>query len=181
MTVVPRRLVSVSIAAGVTLGVAALSRVPYPPARPENAAIRLAWRAPGQRIERCRRASEEELRQMPVHMRREEICERHILPYRLEVLLDDSLVLERTIRPAGAHADRPLYVYQEIAVEPGRYKLTVRFSRQIPEGAFGGRIEGDFPDELILERETELGPRSVALVTHHPETRGLVLGGNSGR
>ncbi|GIW53066.1 MAG: hypothetical protein KatS3mg081_2421 [Gemmatimonadales bacterium] len=181
MSAAARRLTSLFAAAAATFGVAALSRVPYPPARPEHAAIRLAWRAPGQRIEQCRRATEEELERLPVHMRREEICEQHIFPYRLELLLDDSLVLARTIRAAGAHRDRPLYVYEEIELDPGRYKVTVRFSREMPEGALRGRIEGDFPEELRLEQEADLGPRAVALVTYDPETRRLVLAGNTGQ
>ncbi len=179
MTVVAKRLGSFFGAVGVTLLVAALSRTPYPPFRPEHAAVRLSWRAPGQRIDQCREMTEEELRRLPVHMRREEVCEQHVLPYRLTLFLNDSLILTRTIRAAGAHQDRPLYVYEELAVEPGRRKLTVRFSRELPEVALRGRIEGDFPDELLLEGEIELAPRSVALVTYDPKGRRLVLGGSA--
>ncbi len=161
-----------------TIMVAAFSRVPYPPVSPDYAVVRLAWRAPGQRIEQCRRMTEEELQRLPVHMRREETCAQQILPYRLSVFLDDSLVLALTIRAAGAHRDRPLYVYEELTAKPGRRKLTVRFSRELPGEPLRGRIEGDFPDELLLEREIELLPRSVALVTYDPEARRLVLGGS---
>lgn len=162
-----------------TVMVAAFSRIPYPPVPPGYAVVRLAWRAPGQRIEECRRMTEEELQRLPVHMRREETCEQQVLPYRLSVFLDDSLVLDLRIRAAGAHRDRPLYVYEELAAEPGRRKLAVRFSRELPGEPPRGRIEGDFPDELRLEREIELSPRAVALVTYDPEARRLVLGGSS--
>lgn len=169
------RSLSLLVVVAATAAIAGLSRVPYPPANPSHAVIRLAWRAPGQRIEYCRRLTPKELERLPVHMRREEVCEERILPYRLQIRVDHSLLLDRSVRAAGARQDRPLYVSDEVEVAPGKHRLTVRFYREGDTAGLGARIEGDFPAELILDRELTLPTRGAVLVTYDRESRGLVV------
>ena len=45
--------------------------------------------------------TEEELAALPPHMRRQEICEGRLTPFRLAVSIDDEQVFEDRIRPAG--------------------------------------------------------------------------------
>lgn len=95
------------------------------PRSTELALIRLSWRVPGDRIDECRRSSPEELDALPIHMRREEVCEGRILPYRLRVALDEQIVIDEMVHPAGAREDRPLYVFRELFVPPGAYVIEV--------------------------------------------------------
>jgi len=167
----------VSVAALVTLGVAGMSRAPYAAGETDRAAVRLAWRARGARVEECRRPSAEELARLPPHMRREEICEGRVLPHRLVVTLDDRVVIDEVVHAAGAHADRPLFVYHEIAATPGRHAFTARFERESPPGPEGTvrADDGAAPAVLELTDELDLRPLDVALITYDPERRLLVL------
>jgi len=169
--------IGVSVAALVTFGVAGMSRAPYAAGATDGAAVRLAWRARGERVEECRRPSAEELARLPQHMRREEICEGRVLPHRLVVTLDDRVVIDEVVHAAGAHADRPLFVYHEIAASPGRHAFTVRFERVSAPGRDGTIVTNDdvAPAVLELTDEIDLRPLDVALVTYDPERRVLVL------
>ncbi len=170
------RPAGVLVALLATAALGALSRVPYTGRRGTDAYVRLAWRTRGERVETCRRLSPEELARIPAHMRREEECVGHILPYRLEVTLDDSLATRDSVASKGARADRPLYVFQEFPVAPGRHRLSVTFARlgAIPAGQ---EEHGALPERLELDAEVTLGPRQIALVTYDEERRKLVLKG----
>jgi hypothetical protein len=158
-----------------------LSGVPYTPDTAEYAVVRLAWRARGARVHRCRRPTAEELAQLPPHMRPEEICERGITPYRLRVALDDAPAVDELVRAGGARGDRPLFVFHDLRVSPGAHRLMITFERED-----AGREHGDADDtESHDSRETPrrldfadtvvLAPRDIALVTYDYERQRLVL------
>ena len=171
-----RRPAGVLVALLATAALGALSRVPYTARLGTDAYVRLAWRSRGERVETCRHLSPEELARLPAHMRREEECEGHILPYRLDVMLDGVVVVRDSVASKGARADRPLYVFREIPVAPGRHRLSVTFSRlgAIPPGE---QERGALPERLDLDAEVTLGPREVTLVTYDEDRRKLVLRG----
>ncbi|HWP39159.1 MAG TPA: hypothetical protein VNL18_16545 [Gemmatimonadales bacterium] len=185
-------------------GLGALSRAPYPSSPPAHAVIRLTWRASGARVTECRRLAPEELARRPAHMRREEICEGRALPYRLVVVLDRDTVADEAVEPRGARADRPLYVFHELPVEPGERQLEVAFVRKGGDEPRDGRRtaattagderrEGGEDEAPVREghagraQETpvvlrfggrvRLEPRQVAVITYDPERRTLVLKG----
>ena len=108
-----------------------------------GALIRLSWRTASERIEHCRRLSVEEIAELPVHMRREEVCEGRLVPYRLRVALDDSMVIDEVVQPAGARGDRPLFVLRDLAVPAGEYVVTVDWSRVDDEDRRGDDERGD--------------------------------------
>ncbi len=58
-----------------TLAIGALSQVPYRTESADQAWIRLSWRVSTPRIEECRTLTAEELAELPIHMRRDEVCE----------------------------------------------------------------------------------------------------------
>jgi hypothetical protein len=93
-------------------------------------------------------------------MQPREICDRQLLPFRLSVRVDDEPVLERTVRPAGARADRPTYVFEEIALAPGAHQLHVEFTTERPGGAPGAQAGG-----LRLETAITAAPGRIVLVT----------------
>ena len=172
------RPAAVLVAVMATVGLGAMSRVPYTAERGTDAYVRLAWRVRGERVETCRRLSREELERIPAHMRREEVCEGHIVPYLLEVTVDGALAARESVASKGARADRPLYVFREIPVSPGRHRLRVSFSRlgAIPAGQ---RERGSLPERLDLDTIVTLGPRHVSLVTYDEDRRLLAVKGRS--
>ena len=193
------RLVAVFLGVGAVAGLGALSQVPWPWRGPQHAVIRLTWRARGHRLEECRRLSPDELAKLPVHMRREEVCEGRILAYGLRVSLDGRTVVDEMVRPAGARADRPLYVFHEIPVPPGERVLGVSFLREdVLEGAARSAEEerergmkGDSavgqrslaqeaPAELRFAGRLRLEAGQVALVTYDPDERRIVVQGYGG-
>ena len=174
-----------ALALGMTLALGWLSQVPYDAAGDAESMVRLAWRTRGTRVEECRRLTREELERLPVHMRRDEVCEGRTLPYRLVVVLDGQTAVDEDVYPSGARADRPLYVYRELPLRPGWHDLDIAFTRapvarDTARGAGGERLaQGDAvaPQRLTLTRRVRLGPDEIVLVTYDAEERRLTLKG----
>ena len=158
-----------------------LSFTPYTAERDIGAIVRLAWRTRGEQVRDCRRRSPEELQRLPVHMRQEEVCEGRVLPYRLVVALDSVPLVDRLVHGAGAREDRPLYVFQDLIVEPGPHRISVRFTLETPSVQPGSdQDRGDAalpapPPRLALDTTLTLGARRVLLVTYDEERERLVL------
>lgn len=160
------RLARIGLAVGFALFVgivlAALSRAPYEIEPGDDAIVRFSWRA-AERVEECRPLTDEEQAELPAHMRQTETCERRVSPFALRIGVDGQDIVQDTLAGAGARGDRPLYVYREVGVSAGKHELTVEF------GAVGS---ADPP--LRLEREIDVLPREVVLVTRDSE-RGVFV------
>jgi hypothetical protein len=74
---------------------------------------------------------------LPAHMRLPEgqAFDSRTRPYRLLVKLDQQPVLERRVESPGLRHDRPLSVFQEFTLNPGRHSLEVRFEPESVPGA----------------------------------------------
>jgi hypothetical protein len=183
-----RRGLGIGLAVALTLGIAALSRVPYSAASDDHGVLRLSWRAPGEVVEECRQLSREEIERQPIHMRREQVCERRLLPYRLRVRLDGTVLLEETVRPSGAREDRPLFVFRQIPLAPGDYRLEVEWERvpgagdsAVPrEDADAPPAAGTAPRRLELAADLRLEAGDIALVTYDLDRQVLVARGRGG-
>jgi hypothetical protein len=163
-----RRPAALALAALLAAGVAALSRVPYTPEPGDHARVRLSWRVPGEYVEECRTVSAAERESQPVHMRRERVCEGRLLPYRLSVRLNGEPVLEETVRAAGAREDRPLYVFRDLDLPPGEYRLEIDWRAEAAP---------DSARRLGLAATLSLAAREIALVTYDPNVRGFRIAG----
>ncbi len=137
-----RAILAVLLVGAALLGLGALSRVPYGDTAAGQAVVRLSWRVRGVRVEACRRLGVEELEALPPHMRRPEVCEGRIAPYRLRVRVDGEVVEDGLVQGAGVREDRPLYVFRELRVPPGRHALAVEFHRIAAEAERGRRSAG---------------------------------------
>lgn len=166
------RVVGLGAAVLALLGVGALTRFPHAVAAPTGAELRLAWRARAPLVEECRRLSDAELEALPVHMRREVVCEGRVASYRLVVTVDGVVRHEAVVRGAGARGDRPLYVFESLPVDPGAREVDVRFERI---GTSNGVDGGGLPDRLELVDVVELAPGAVGLVTYDGAERRLAL------
>lgn len=177
------------------------SFIPYTAERDVGAIVRLAWRARGQHVRECRELSPQELERLPVHMREKEVCEGRLLPYRLVVAVDGAQLVDRLVHGAGAREDRPLYVYEDLVVQPGTHRVVISFTLAASSPAHGEeedahqaeehgeRREADThgeprqaatPPRLALDTTLELGSRRVLLVTYNEEREQLVVRGGSG-
>jgi hypothetical protein len=98
--------------------------------------LRLAWRTVGEQVQLCRQRSAEELSRVAPHMRQPLECRQRTLPYRLEVRVDDAPRIAHPVRSVGARGDRPLFVQEELPLEPGAHALEIAFG-PAPELAVG--------------------------------------------
>lgn len=185
----PRRAVGAAlllVSAGV---LSLLSEAPYTAEPATHGVIRLAWRARGERVRRCRRLTPDELAKLPAHMRQEEVCERAVLPYRLRMTVDGAPAIDELVRAGGAREDRPLFVFRELSVAPGTHHITVAFERASGRDGVENEVEDDraqprepresavreTPDHLALDETVTLAPRAILLVTYDDERQRLRL------
>ena len=130
------------------------SRAPYSSPDGDRALLRLSWRMRGERIETCRPRTQAELDAVPVHMRTPEICEGHLLSYRLVVQVDDEAPDTTEIRPAGAKGDRPVYVLAEQPLTEGAHRVRVAFE-----------VVGGTRPALTLDTMLTTEPGAIELIT----------------
>jgi len=189
----PWRFLGGGTALTLLVGLAALSRLPYASAEPNGALLRLSWRARGESIERCRRATPAELSGVPAHMRQEVVCEdTHVAPYRLRVVLDGRTVEDGPVAGSGVSGDRPMYLLREFDLTPGRHRFDVRFEKQSAQQSGDERSkdrssEGEHEEEvrrravprrLSLDTTLVVPGGAVVLITYNSELRALeLLGG----
>lgn len=166
------RLVLGMLFAGACLTViAGLSRVPIGGAEPDEAVLRLSWRTLAVRVEECRRRTEEELAALAEHMRTPEVCTGGGADYELRVEVDQVELVRDTLVPAGARRDRPVFVFRDVDLAPGRYRVDVQFRALVPEGY---EPENGGPLEYAWMGDVEVGSREIGLITLDPSGRTLV-------
>jgi len=167
------RLATGTLAAALLLGALGfLTRLPYDSPGAELALLRLSWRVrlAGELV--CRTLSEEELAALPAHMRRAEECVRTTGEYALRVSVDGRVVADTVINGAGVRADRPLSMFREITLPPGRYDVVVDFG-PVDVGNGGGAARGG--KRYDVRAGVDLGAGDVALVTLDEEADALVV------
>ncbi len=170
------RILRLVPALAATIGIAGASSIPITPDPSRDALLRLAWRARPDRVEDCRPQSAEVLEKLPPHMRQQVICEGRTAEYRLRVRQNEQMVVDDVVHAGGLRRDRPIYVFREVVIPPGRHAITVEFDR-IGEGS---PQPGSVPPRLSIERQVELRDRAVLLVTYDDE-RGQLIAVESGR
>lgn len=122
-------------AAGVVvavLGLVALRGVSLVPVRSTSvgeSVFRLSWSARPERIEDCRRLSDEEMAALPQHMRLRWSCEGRFARYHLAVTIDGTEVASDTVRGGGFRNDRPIHLFREYGLNAGERRLNVVLRR----------------------------------------------------
>lgn len=163
------RIALAGVVAGVALAtLTALSRTPYREPGADDAVLRLSWRVRGIRVRECRTLTPEELDALPPHMRRPEVCEGRIAPYRLRVRVDGRVLTDTLVHAAGAREDRPLYVFREFRVVPGVHRVDLLFVREAGQGEGEGEGEGGGEEG---ERGDEAAGRDEDRGREHRERR----------
>ena len=131
--------------------IAAGSATPVALASGEAARLRVSWTARPERIETCRRLSDEELAQRSEHMRQRMECEGGFATYAIEVEVDGQRVEQSVVRGGGLRSDRPIHYLREFDVAPGGREVQVKLVRREAGSARGdddrdGR-DGDVDDD----------------------------------
>jgi hypothetical protein len=186
-----RRIAGIVLAGAAVVALAWLSRVPYDPDESGSARLRLSWRARGEALARCRKATAQELEGIPAHMRQETVCEgARVAPYQLRVVIDGDTVLDERAAGSGVPGDRPLYVLREFDVVPGRHHVQVQFEKHSisgrPDDATAPSADAAddqasrrraIPPRLDIDSTVTVPEHAVLLVTYDSERRQLVLRG----
>ena len=124
-----RRLVGAIIAVVLVAVMLAASRARVAAHRTTMAMVRVTLSARPARDEVCRRVSDEELAELPTHMRQRVVCEGVTARYRLEILRDDRVLESAALEGGGLRRDRQLYHFSETFVPSGRAAYEVRLTR----------------------------------------------------
>lgn len=167
-----RRAVGGGAALGAGLLLAWLSRAPMRVSSSDAGSIRVAWSGRPERVEHCVTRSDEELRDVPSHMRQRVACEGRSARYRMLVRRDGQVLADEVVTGAGARQDRPIYVLREFPTRPGAFRLEVSLQRL--DSVAPPVSSAAMPPSLSLTAEHRIATRSVLLITYDPESRALV-------
>ncbi len=97
-----RRVAGLAVAAAALIATTVLSQWPWQAEQGGRSLLRISWRARGERIEDCRRATAEELAALPAHMRQEVVCaDPRVAPYRLRVAVDGRSLVDSAAPGSG--------------------------------------------------------------------------------
>ncbi|MFN8581178.1 MAG: hypothetical protein U0163_09410 [Gemmatimonadaceae bacterium] len=105
------------------------SLIPWRDRSADAAHVRLSWSARPERVEHCRRLRDDELAQLPAHMRLRVQCDGVLARYLLAVRVDDTVVASDTLRGGGLRHDRPIRVAGDCATCPRRCRIDVASTR----------------------------------------------------
>jgi hypothetical protein len=198
----PRVVLALGAAVVGALALRQLSLVPVGTPQSESALLRLSLSAQPERLERCRRLSDEEFNARPEHMRLRWECEGVTARYGLRVRVNDSTIATDTLRGAGLRHDRPIHTLREYPLLPGPLRVVidvVRLDSSTPppmadaedaalpdsqrplsresreQGERRRRMLSALPPRLVLDTSIVLGSSRAALVLYDPAHRALRL------
>ena len=91
----------------------------------QEAIVSLTFSHAAQRVEECRRLSQEELNALPPNMRKPDECprERHLV--HVDMRFDDRVVYSETALPSGLWKDGKVNVYRRTTIDAGEYALFI--------------------------------------------------------
>lgn len=142
---------------------------------PGASELRLSWNARPERVESCRRLSDEELATRPVHMRQRVECEGRSATYLLRVAVDGQVLDGAIIVGGGLRQDRPILLLRDYRVAAGAREVRVEFIRREADAAgtaderdgASADVEAPARDEREAREELQRrGRRQAALPPH---------------
>jgi hypothetical protein len=165
---------AVLVAVAGAAALAVLSAYPLPGDAPQHALLRLDWRLRGEEAGDCLRPRAEDLARLPLHMQNPDACVGSLPPYRLRLWIDDVSYLDEIVTGGGAREDRPLTVYRDMPLEPGRRRIRAAFVREAlsdADATDGARQ----PTTLHVDAEVLAEAGRVLLVVRRQDTGDLVV------
>jgi hypothetical protein len=146
----------------VASGLAAFSAFPWVASPPGVALLKVAVKHVASPVEASVTLSREELEKLPRHMRPasgQGETSRGRRDTIVRVTLDGRPVLDGTYRPGGLRGDGPTFVYEEVELRPGRYRLEASLAES---GGPAGRSDPLF--ERRFEANVDVEPGRVLLL-----------------
>jgi hypothetical protein len=202
-----RAVLGTTAALAVTAALVATSRAEYATGRGAEAVLRLSWSGRPERIERCRRLTEEEMAKRPAHMRQQVECEGTSAHYAVQVRTEGRVASLDTVTGGGLRGDRPIHFLGEYRLQPGARAISVEVARvdtagadveeaddqEDPEDQEGVEMnravrereerkrqrQEALPPRLALDTTLTLEPGEVVLVTYDRGVRRLVAVGRA--
>jgi coenzyme F420-reducing hydrogenase delta subunit len=108
---------------------------PFSQLEPDKAIISLTFSHAGERLEECRKLSQEELNKLPPNMRKPMDCPRERYPVRVSFRVDNEVLYSQSLQPSGFWKDGESTVYNRIELPAGSHELFIGMSDS-------GRTEG---------------------------------------
>lgn len=118
-------LAAAVLAVLVAAGLGASTAVGYRAPVGTGSELVVSFKHPGILGEHCRDVSQEENEKLPVHMRRDRICDRGRVAVRLRVEVDGVAALERSYAPAGVWSDGNSVGVETIPIAAGEHDVRV--------------------------------------------------------
>ena len=149
---------------GVAVGLAVFSAYPWSAAPPDAALLKVSVKHVAAPLAAGVALSHEELEKLPRHMRPtggqggDSRGRRDTI---VRVTLDGRPVLDRTYQASGFRRDGPTFVYEEVALSPGRHRLEATLAEM---GEAPKRHDAAAPLERRLEADVEVASRQVLLL-----------------
>jgi len=176
----PGRLAGfVGLFLAVASGLATFSAFPWAATAPDAALLKVAFKHVSGFAETGAVLSREELEKLPRHMRPEggqQGVSRSRRDTTVRVALDGRPILQKTYRPSGFAGDGPTFVYEELALAPGRHRLEATLT----EGIASARSEAP-PSERRLVAEVEVSPGEILLLELSSQQELALRGGGPSR
>ena len=91
----------------------------------QQAIVSLTFSHAPERIEECRRLTQEELNELPPNMRKPDDCPRERHPLRIEMRIENAIVFSETLLPSGLWRDGKSNVYQRNKIDAGDHALFI--------------------------------------------------------
>ncbi len=131
----------------------------------QEAIVSLTFSHAAQRVEACRRLTQEELNALPPNMRKPDECPRERHEIYVEMRLDDRLVHTETALPSGLWKDGKGDIYRRMAIDAGDYSLFVGMNDS-------GSGEGF---DYVERQEVTIAPGQNLVVTFDDSQQSFVI------
>ena len=142
-------LVGLGIGLTITAITGVASDLPYTAPVADHPELVVSFKHRGASDEQCREPTAAELAETPLHMRREQICERGRAPVRLQLRVDGEILHDQPYEASGLFSDGPSVGVVRVPMEAGMRDVSLRIAEQ-----------SDSEDWAYEEqREVEFGPR----------------------
>ena len=120
-----------------------------------NGIISLTFSHAGQRLEECRKLTQEELNKLPPNMRKPSDCPRERHPVKVLFSADGQVLFEQSIAPSGYWNDGESTVYYRMELPSGSHELFIGMSDSGRENGFdySGQTEFTLTDgqHMVVE------------------------------
>jgi hypothetical protein len=139
------RFLSQAIAYGVFIAVLGIFSV-WPSYRvlgEQEAIVSITFSHAADRVEECRRLTQEELNELPPNMRKPEDCPRERHPVHVELRIDDTLVYSETALPSGLWSDGKANIYRRVTVNAGEHGLYAGMNNSGTDTGFDFELRQD--------------------------------------